>query len=220
MTALDLVSFTSIAGVPVHPAPRRIGRTFLATLDTAFEELWTRCPWGRAEKIVHMGAWVNRKDPNGVDRHAQGRAIDIGQIVWAGAGRRVRADDAKRSGLRQARYLACAAVFEHHIGCCLNYWQPKQPVLDDDGNVIGWRDHRSHWHLDDHVAPGWRPAWKPSVRFMQASLMYIYGHRLEIDGVCGPKTLAALTSETGELAPTPSLGWQVLLDRVATEGWR
>lgn len=208
MTALDLVSFDSIAGVPVHPAPRKIGRAFLATLEQAFEDLWRTSPWGRAERIVHMGAWVDRPDPNGTDRHAQGRAIDIGIIRWAG-GRVVRADDPVRSSLRQDHYLATTAVFLKHIGCTLGYWQPEK-----DGSFR----HRSHWHLDDHVAPGWRPGWKPSVRFMQATLTFMYGQRLEIDGVAGPKTMAALTTVTG--VNDAQDAWSVLLSRVATEGWR
>ena len=185
--AMTIVTFTSIAGVPISPSPRKIGDAFLAKLDAAFEDLWARCPWGQASKIVHMGAYVDRPDPKGIDRHAQARAIDIGSVRWEpGRGQlTVRAGDPAMGGegvgaIAMARYLAVTAVFELHLGCALNYWQP-------DGK------HRSHWHLDDHREPGWNAGWLPSVRFLQAALRYVWGAEgLAIDGVMGPKTRAAL----------------------------
>ena len=170
------------AGVPASPSSRKCGRAFFATLEDAFLDLWARCPWGRASRIVHMGAYVDRPDPAGTDRHAQGRAIDIHEIEWPGPVI-VSARDgsaALSDNRRLPRYLAVTAVLEMHIGCVLNYWQP-------DGK------HRSHWHLDDHREPGWSPQWKPSVRFLQAALRYIWGAEgLVIDGDFGPKTRAAL----------------------------
>ena len=181
---MTIVTFTTIAGCPVSPSPRKIGSEFLAKLNTTFEDLWARCPWGRASKIVHMGAYVDRPDPKGIDRHAQARAIDIAEIRWPWPHPRISADQPGAMGGQAtkltAHYLAVTAVFERHLGCVLNYWQP-------DGK------HRSHWHLDDHREPGWNVAWLPSVRFLQAALRYVWAAEgLAIDGQFGPKTKAAL----------------------------
>lgn len=214
---LDLITFTSIAGVPASPSPRKCGRAFFATLERAFEDLWARCPWGRASRIVHMGAYVDRPDPQGTDRHAQGRAIDIHEIEWPGPVI-VSARDgsaALSDNRRLPRYLAVTAVLEMHIGCVLNYWQP-------DGK------HRSHWHLDDHREPGWSPQWKPSVRFLQAALNYVWDAEpaLKVDGDFGPKTESALIaaldkagfsgeSRTEGFAPM----WPAFLEETAQRGF-
>ena len=47
---LDLITFRAITGVPVSPSPRKCGRAFFAKLEAAFEDLWTRCPWGRERR--------------------------------------------------------------------------------------------------------------------------------------------------------------------------
>ena len=203
-----LVHFTTLAGCPVTPSPRKCGAEFLAKLDAAFEDLWARRPWGPAKLITHMGAYVDRPDPQGTDRHAQGRAIDIGEIRWPD-GRWISASHGGSAAPQiRARYLAVTAVFELHLGCVLNYWQP-------DGK------HRSHWHLDDHREPGWSPAWKPSVRFLQAALRYVWGAEgLAIDGDFGPKTKAAYVNATGGPEDlTGGLGWPLFLEETARRGF-
>lgn len=208
---LDLITFTEIAGVPVSPSPRKCGRAFFGKLEAAFEDLWQRCPWGRASRIVHMGAYVDRPDPHGTDRHAQGRAIDIGRIVWPDTGQAMGPAADAHDGesvqpTRRARYLAVTAVFELHLGCVLNYWQP-------DGK------HRSHWHLDDHREPGWSPQWKPSVRFLQAALRYVWGaSELKIDGDFGPKTQKALDAALSTFTERRDW-WPDLLEETARKGF-
>jgi peptidoglycan hydrolase-like protein with peptidoglycan-binding domain len=107
-----------------------------------------------------------------------------------------------------ARYLAVTAVLELHIGCCLNYWQPDNR-------------HRSHWHLDDHRAPGWSPEWRPSVRFLQALLTHVWGLPLKVDGDYGPRTQAAAREAmrsilAGELTAET---WPALLEATARRGF-
>jgi len=216
---MTIVTFTTLAGCPVSPSPRKIGDAFLAKLDAAFEDLWARCPWGRATEIVHMGAYVNRPDPQGVDRHAQARAIDIAEIRWPWPHPWIAACQPGAMGGQatklMAHYLAVTAVLEMHLGCVLNYWQ-----ADDK--------HRSHWHLDDHREPGWNAGWLPSVRFLQASLRYVWGAEgpkgpLKIDGVLGAETSVALArSDANATEPTlrgKDSQWPEFLEETARRGF-
>lgn len=203
---LDLVSFSELAGVPVQPAPRKLGRATLHTIEAALYDLWQICPWGSAERIVHGGAYVNRPDPHGTDRHAQGRALDIMSIRWEGQA--AICSRAAQSTSSLCRYLAITAVLEQHLGCVLNYWQP-------DGK------HRSHWHLDDHRAPGWSPEWRPSVRFLQAALTHCWGRPTDIDGIAGPKTMLAARDVLEGLGCTEPMAkaWPILLRATARRGF-
>lgn len=211
--SLDLVTFAQLAGVHVQPAPRKIGRAFLAALEAALEDLWTRSGLGRAERIVHMGAYVDRPDPAGTDRHAQGRAIDLAILRWPAAEGRpaitVRADDPGRSSTGMRRYLAVSAVLELHLGCVLNFWQPDNK-------------HRSHWHLDDHRERGWSPGWRPSVRFLQAALTHVWGlGPLAVDGDYGPRTRAAARDACQQILAEDLTveTWPALLEATARRGF-
>ena len=201
--ALDLVPFSQLAGAPVQPAPRKIGQATLTAIVRALSDLWLRCPWGRASLVVHGGAYVDRPDPAGTDRHAQGRALDIMHLEWTGVVVGPSRILASATDLR--RYLAVTAVLEQHLGCVLNYWQPDSK-------------HRSHWHLDDHREPGWSPTWRPSVRFLQAALHELLGHdEVQIDGTYGPKTRGAAEAEFGELAN--GAVWGDALAEIARRGF-
>jgi len=200
---LDLVSFTTIAGVPATPVPRKIGRAFLATLETALEQLWKLCPWGPARRIIHGGAYVQRPDPNMVDRHAQARAIDVMHFEWDVV--EVGPAMVLLSPTDLRRYLAVTAVLELGIGCTLNYWQPDAK-------------HKNHWHLDDHRSPGWSPGWMPQIRHLQASLIEFWDHQdIKIDGVYGPRTRAAAEASFGDLAD-PTV-WRDALLEISRRGF-
>lgn len=209
MTAL--VAFDHLAGVPVHwgylgrTGSRKLMPAFLATLEQALSALWEACPYGRAEAIVSAGAYVPRPPTPG-DRHSTGTAFDLVTIHWPGAPPLLAANALTDS----RRYLATEAVLRRHVPQVLDWWQGA--------------DHHGHWHLDDRAeAAGWSPQSRSDVSFVQACLTHVLWRPVDIDGVLGPQTQAALRSVLGELlvaqdVDTPA-GWAALLDAVARVGW-
>lgn len=139
-------------------------------------------------------------------RHAEGRACDLDALFWPEA-----------SGIAPlvtlqapedtCRYLAVEAVLRRHFGTVLNYWYNAS--------------HRDHWHVDDAGPLGWYAGSRSRAVFVQAACRFIHGPTLQIDGVCGPATLAALRHLLCEpMGAGDSPEWRAFLHLTAQRGWR
>lgn len=217
----DLITFTEIAGAHVYYPPNglkprkvRLDRAFHAKLTACLDDLWQRCPWGRADWIGSLGCYV--VDPErDTGRHKTGEAIDVARIEWPN-GERVDPNDPYQvvRGLTE-HYIAVAAVFRLHFQTVLDWWHP-----DGDGKYR----HRDHLHIDTgRGAPTWEKR-RNQVRFLQAALNYVWeaSPALVIDGGFGPKTRAALAGVPQSMAVIEAGGtawWPEFLEETARRGF-
>lgn len=210
----DLVAFSRVADVPLYYArdpvarygtrgkgPRicRLRRQTLGTLTACLDELWQVCPWGRAEVLTEAGCWVDKPG-----RHGEGRAIDIDAIWWRSKGCMV----ARDAPLFPARYLAIEGTLRRYFGCVLGWWFNEA--------------HHDHWHCDDGREVGFNSTEQAEVKYVQSSLAHVWGRPVVIDGILGPKTLAALSLVLDGLAIpmiTDTAGWKGYLWATSKQGW-
>ncbi len=208
-------SFNTLAGVPVHYArppvapygTRGAARRFLATaaferkLDTAFGELWTRCPLGPAEVIVTAGAWVAKPGYHGL-----GRGFDLDALFWSGGRRDF---ITVRYPQDTAFYLAVEGVLRRHFGTVLQYHYD--------------RAHEDHFHLDDGTPVGWNRRSRSRVLYLQAALTHLHGAPVEIDGIYGQETARTTQRILRELGLDGSLEqlgiWKAFLAQSADRGF-
>lgn len=182
---MKLVTFSSIAGVPIYYArspvakygtkgkgPRtvRLEQKFHDQLEACLGDLWATCPWGKPEALVSGGCYVEK-----AGKHGEGRAIDIDAIWWLGAKRYpLVTRDVIKNGY-PVLYLGVEAILRKHLGMVLDYWYNYA--------------HEDHWHCDNGTPIGFRPGARNQALFIQAALTYVYGIDVgSIDGVVGPKT--------------------------------
>ena len=221
-----LVRCPTLAQVPVHysrppVAPYgergkarrpRCTPEFKAKLEACLEELRRVCPLGRPEVLVTAGMFIDRPDPNGTDRHAQGTAVDIDSLWW---GEPALPLVTKRAPYDAGRYLGVEAVLRMHFGCVLGHWYN--------------RPHEDHWHVDDHEAVGFRASSKARVAFVQASCLYVHGLDIGpagLDKIYGRDTRAAVAqvihAEVGgtdwSLERDPG-EWLAFLRATFLQGW-
>jgi len=214
---IDLVTFSSIGGVPIHyarppvasygclgkPRTPRLDREFLAKLEPCFEELWSIAPGGRAQAIVSGGCYVEK-----AGMHGAGRAIDIDAIWWP--------QDSDEPPLitlyypdDKLRYLGTEAILRKHLGL----------VLDFHYN----RAHHDHFHCDDSQPVGFFKT-ASRVVFVQAACIYVFDKKIEHDSVWGPQTESAVRSITSQLdSPDDILtldGWLGFLDAIALTAFK
>jgi hypothetical protein len=211
----DLVEFSRVAEVPLYYArdpvakygtrgkgPRscRLRRQTLSTLTACLEELWQVCPWGRAEVLTEAGCYVDGKGPP----HDLGRAIDIDAIWWRSVGCMV----ARDAPLFPRRYLAIESTLRRYFGITLGWWFNAR--------------HHDHWHCDDTRPVGFNSTESAEVKYLQASLGHVWNRLVDIDGVLGPQTLAALELVLeGQGLPliTELAGWKGYLWATSKAGW-
>jgi hypothetical protein len=184
-------SFKELAGVPVHydrwGDPHGYGSrgkpyTFHATVDfqdsleAFFSELWSVCPWGRAEVICSAGAWVNK-----AGYHGLGSAFDLDCIHW---GKKIFiTNDYNKDTIC---YLGVESILRKHFPTVLNYKYNCS--------------HQDHFHFqDDGYEIAFSPGSKSSTLFIQMALSEIYDNVVEIDGAYGPETRGALQSVLAQL---------------------
>jgi hypothetical protein len=187
---MKLITFNNIGGVPIHYArapvaqygtrgkgPRnvRLDQIFLAELTKCLEELWELCPWGRPNVLVSGGCYVVK-----AGAHGFGRGIDIDAIWWENASSIPTYSLITFNAPHDALcYIAVWAILNKHFGNVLGYWYNSA--------------HEDHFHVDDMRAPGYRPASRAQLVFLQAALTYVYGFSTNgIDGIVGDATRAAL----------------------------
>ena len=141
-------SFKTLGGVPVHYARPPVAQYgsrgkphtfyceagFQKQLDSMFDELWLKCPFGKAEVITSAGAFVEKPG-----QHGKGRALDIDGIFWA---------ERDFVTLRYPKdtkfYLGVEAILKKHFGTVLDYNYNK--------------DHHDHFHVDNGSNVGFGPS--------------------------------------------------------------
>jgi len=183
-------SFTSLSGVPTHYAREPIAlygtpgvahkfyciQSTADKLDAMFNDLWARCPLGKAEVITSAGAFVEKPG-----WHGQGKAFDLDAIFWNG-----RAFVTKRFPSDAKFYLGVESVLRRHFGTILAYSYNGA--------------HEDHFHLqDDGVAVGFSEARRTCVLFVQNALKHLRGVSLSINGSMDAATKTALDAWLSEL---------------------
>lgn len=176
---MSIQTFTELAGVPVHydrydassgygygtrgkPFRPRATQKMIATLQACFRDLFEQAPLGPAEVVTSAGALVEKPG-----YHGSGQAFDLDGIFWKNT-HLVALEYPAKPHL----YLAVESVLRQHFGTVLAY----------NYNA----DHKDHFHLDPGTAVGFQRLSKSRVEYLQASLFYVHGYPLGIDGVWGP----------------------------------
>jgi len=174
-----MVTFDSIAGVPVHydrqshsdygtrgrPSSFQAKREFVRKLDQAFDQLWGYL--GVAEVITTAGFYVDKPG-----WHRKGKAMDLDGIFWPD-----REFVASKFTEQPILYLAVESCLRLYNGTILDYFYNKY--------------HRDHLHIQDDNRDVFLPSSASQTFYLQAVLNFIYGEDLGIDGVYGPITYEA-----------------------------
>jgi len=159
-------------------------RSFLPVLEDALFSLWPLLPHGAPVGILSGGAYVDRPITPG-DRHATGTAFDLSGFRWVGIA-------APWELVRQWRDDPGGALaVEAHLRRTLP--QVLGPWYD--------RAHRDHWHVDDREdARGFQARSGSDVRFLQASLIHVWGRKPgPVDGKLKLRTKAAVVRALDEI---------------------
>ena len=212
---MGLTSFTSIAGVPVHydrdsdgtgfgygtrgrPAKFRASDGMLRKLNDCFSQIFMESDFGQAEVITSAGAFVGKPG-----YHGSGNAFDLDGIFWE-----EKTFIALKYPSSPWLYLALESVIRQHFGTVLGY---------------NYNDaHKDHLHLDVGSSVGFNKASKSRVEYLQASLSYIHGYQLGIDGVWGPATEGVVKlawKELGIGGTDPKSAWIQYLKVTASAGF-
>lgn len=195
---MALQTFTTLAGAPVHydrfpaetgfgygtrgkPFQPRATAAMIATLESCFRDVFAQSPFGSGEVITSAGAHVVKPG-----FHGSGQAFDLDGIFWS-AKQLIAIEYPSKPHL----YLAIESILRQHFGTVLAYnYNP---------------DHRDHFHMDLGTAIGFQKMSKSRVEYLQASLFYVHGHPVRIDGVWGPSTEGFTKLALSELGLSGSL---------------
>lgn len=187
---MTLVKFNQLANVPVHydrfPDPYQYGSRgkaynfyampeFINKLESFFNELWAVCPYGQAQIITSGGAYVDKSGYHGL-----GRAFDLDGIFWNNYTFITKTDGINSNN--RLLYFAIECILRKHFGLVLDYCYNS--------------DHHDHFHLDDSQPINFRSK-KAQIKFLQASLIYVFNESVGntgIDGVFGNHTINALNN--------------------------
>lgn len=212
-----LVSFTSLASVPVHydrysatsglgygtkgkPHKFRATGNFVETLDAAFKDLFSVVParFGSPEVITSAGAHVDKPGYHGL-----GRACDIDGLFFS------QKTFITLNFERDIQfYLGVESILRKHFGTVLNYGYDAA--------------HRDHFHVDDGTNIGWNQYAKSRVIFVQHALNACFGTGIAADGAYGPQTRDALKMIATEIGVGPINvveNWKRFLDASATKAF-
>jgi len=152
-----------------RPANFQIDSDFKAVVEVAFQEVFEECPLGFPNVITCAGVYVDKEG----SYHKFGRAFDIDASFW---------DSYTMITLNFFQeyelYLAIESFLRIHFGIVLNYFYNN--------------DHRDHWHVDNSRSVDFNTGSRSSVLYMQMISSYIYENPVEIDGIYGPQTAAAI----------------------------
>lgn len=214
--AMALQNFTSLSGVPVHydrysvesgfgygtrgkPFKPRATAKMVKTLERCFTEIFQESPFGPAETITSAGAYVSKPG-----QHGKGQAFDLDGIFW-GERELIAIEYPKKPHL----YLAVESIIRRHFGTVLNY----------NYNLA----HRDHFHLDLGSSVKFERMSKSRVEYLQASMFYVHGFQVGIDGVWGPETLEVSTAVLKTLGFSGGLSntgtWLLYLKETAKMGF-
>lgn len=186
----------------------------LEVLEATIRDL-QRLAGRKPKALVLASVWRKKKPGEKVNRHTEGRAIDIGGIWWT-----------ERDGTTAWSYpqnprdlLACEAVIRLS-------W----------GTVLSWEynaKHHHHIHADTGGTVGVTAAElavskagfpKVEVTFLQAALTHVLGRPVKIDGLWGDRetapAVAAVLEELGAPADiTDPRAWAAFCTAVAMVGF-
>lgn len=205
--------FTTLGGgMPVHydrhkpphhygtkgqPASFAVEKSFENQLDAAMNELWTKCPLGKADIILSAGAFVCKSG-----QHGKGLAFDLDGIWW---GSRLVLTKDYHADARA--YLGIEAILRKHVGTVLNY----------EYNAA----HHDHWHLDAGTKPGFDSGSRSRVLFLQMALRKLFGQSVRVDGQFGDETRKAVRAVFAALglASAAEMDTDNEVDKVLAEHW-
>ena len=209
-------SFSAIDGVPIYYDRNGYLQAYTFRCTFGFYDRlvsWKRRlaalsgGYGGLSYFASAGTYVNKPGAHGL-----GRAIDIDQVVWAGAAcRPINREYASGTLAVRRRYLAVDAVTRGTF----------RYVLD------GWYDaaHQDHIHADDTALPTvCRTSSRSDTVFVQATCNNFTGTALAVDGVWGSRTEAAFDTATARLGVTgdphsSSTAWITWTERAAARGF-
>ncbi len=178
---MALQVFTHLDDVPLHydrfaaesgfgygtrgkPFKPRATPAMITRLQSCFADIFAQQPLGRAEVITSAGAYVQKEG-----FHGSGDAFDLDGIHWKSE-KFIALEFPKKPHL----YLAIESVVRKYFGTVLAYHYNTA--------------HQDHLHLDSGTAVGFQKMSKSRVEYLQATLLYIHGYHIGIDGVWGPST--------------------------------
>lgn len=136
---------------------------FYKKLETAFEEIFEKCPYGVPEAITTAGIFVDK-----AGQHGHGTAFDLDAIFWANESL-VTMNYVHQKVL----YIGIESFLRKHFGLVLNYLYPH---------------HEDHWHIDISVPVDFNESSKSETLYVQMAMKHIYGKDIIIDGVWGRQT--------------------------------
>lgn len=210
-------------GKPLRPrGPMR--PSFFKKLQACIQDLWSASslflmpPGYMLRKVVVASVWrpLSKKEKKRkaegkriINRHNQGRAIDIDSFWWDEIGTGFSTGlVANTYNYKTHRFIAVEAILRLHFGTVLSWLYNAQ--------------HHCHWHLDDGTKPVLRQIdlngkKHQRILFLQAALRHIYCMDVDIDGQWGTETANAWT--VAMKGAWPIEGWRdFLIDIVKRYG--
>lgn len=213
---MALQTFAQLANVPVHydrydpesgfgygtrgkPFKPRATPAMISMLQACFSDIFSQSPFGPGEVVTSAGAFVEKPG-----YHGSGQAFDLDGIFWSQT-QLVAIEYPKKPHL----YLAIESIIRQHFGTVLNY----------NYNAA----HKDHFHMDLGTSVGFQKMSKSRVEYLQASLFYVHGYQIGIDGVWGPSTEKVVKVALSELgiggSPTSKATWVAYLRITAARGF-
>jgi hypothetical protein len=164
---------------------RKVGPVLPEMMDTieAFLRDLQQLSARKVEALTLCSVWRPAKEGERRNRHAEGKAIDIGGVWWD----RRDGITAWGYGAQRKQAVAFEAVQRIHFGTCLGPTSNQQ--------------HANHWHDDIGKEPGITPSElaasqrrerKVEVVFVQDACSTVHGIPLKLDGWWGDLTEAAV----------------------------
>lgn len=189
---MGLQTFKQLARVPVHydryptesgagygtrgkPFSPRATERMVEALGKCFADIFKQAPFGAGEVITSAGAYVDKPG-----HHGRGEAFDLDGIFWKDI-HLVAIEYPAKPHL----YLAVESILRQHFGTVLAY----------NYNL----DHRDHFHMDLGTPVGFQKMSKSRVEYLQASLLYVHGFQVDVDGVWGPSTEQVVKAALADL---------------------
>lgn len=214
---MSLQTFTELAGIPIHydrydpssgygygtrgkPFKPRATAKMIATLQSCFADILDQSPFGSGEVITSAGAFVDKPG-----HHGLGQAFDLDGVFW-NQYQFISIEYPSAPHL----YLAIESIIRQHFGTVLNY----------NYNAA----HQDHLHMDLGSSVGFQRMSKSRVEYLQASLFYVHGYQVGVDGVWGPSTEKTTKIALKELDIGNNIGagttWREYLKATASQAFK